>query len=112
MDTREPRKASFLRKKEMYASTLLSSASESSPHTLAMMSSLGTTAFGVDMSSRSTSYSLKPSRTDLSPRRRLRLVRSSVRSPAESCSVSTSPCLRVRARTRASSSPASKGLVI
>ena len=42
----------------------------------------------------------------------LRVGVSSTRSPAASCSPITSPCRRVSARTRASSSPMSKGLVI
>ena len=40
MVTHDPRKASFFLRKEIYASTLLSSASESFPHTLDINNSL------------------------------------------------------------------------
>ena len=96
----------------MYTSTLLSSASDSLPHTLAMMSSLGMTDLGVDMRRRSTSNSLKPSRTDLPAQLRQRVDRLRDRSDTVRHWDRASPYRRVRARTRASSSPESKGLVI
>ena len=75
----------------MYASALLSSASDSMPQTLPMRVSLGTMPPRLAMSRRSTSNSLGDRRTDFSPHLRVWVVSSSRRSSKVSSSRTTSP---------------------
>lgn len=70
---------------------MLSSASESSPQILEIRVSLVTTFPLFTMSRRSTSNSLKPSRTDRSPADSRREVQSRLRSFTVSTSLKTSP---------------------
>ena len=102
----------FLRRKLTYASTEFSEASASAPHTRVSRSCLDTMRPVPLMSMRMTSNSRFERCAEASPQDRSCVSRLRLRSPNSMVSMTISPFLRVRARTRARSSGASKGLVM